>query len=74
MNLILFVFFYCTSIIMVIDLLADTDILLMIKRVIRVGMCHITHRYAKANNAYIWEVNNFYSWEMLQNFPVNRFK
>ena len=43
-------FFYCTSIIMAIDLLADTDILLMVKRVIRGGICHATHRDAKANN------------------------
>ena len=32
------------------DLLADIDMLLMVEKGIRGGICHYIHRYAKANN------------------------
>ena len=35
------------------DLLTDIDMLLRVEKGIRGGMCHITHKYAKANNQYI---------------------
>ena len=55
-----------------IRLLTDISMLLMIGRGIRVGICHATHQYVKANNKYMkdydknkessylkfWDVNN----------------
>ena len=56
------------------DLLLDTDMLLMVEKGIRWGTCHFIYRYAKVNNKYIkdydknkessyiqyWHVNNLY--------------
>ena len=36
-----------------IELLMDVDVLLMVEKGIRGGMCHAVHRYVKANNKYM---------------------
>ena len=70
------------------DLLTDTDILLMVEKGMRGGLCHAIHRYAKANNKYMkdydknkessylkyWEVNNLYGRAMSQKLLVDGFK
>ena len=70
------------------ELLTDIDILLMVERGIRGGICHAIHQYGKANNKYMidhdknkessylkyWNVNNLYGWAMSQKLPVNKFE
>ena len=36
-----------------IELLTDINLLLMVEKGIRRGICHAIHRYAKANNKYV---------------------
>ena len=70
------------------ELLTDYDMLLMVEKGIRGGICHSIHRYAKANNKYMknynnneetsyiqyLDANNLYGWAMSKKLPVNGFK
>ena len=69
------------------ELITDYDMLLMIEKGIRDGICQAIHRYAKANNKYLknydkniesylkyLDGNNLYGWAMSQKLPVNGFK
>ena len=70
-------------------LLTDIDMLLMVERGIRGGICQAIHHYAKANNPYMgskynkskansylmyWDANNLYGWAMSQKLPTHGFK
>ena len=70
------------------ELITDVDILLMIEKRIRGGICYAIHKYAKANNkdiiyydenkeiSYVLhlDANNLYGWAMSQKLPVDGFK
>ena len=70
------------------ELLTDLDMLLMVEKGIRRGICHAIHRYAKANNKYMINYNkdeeesffqyldakNLYVWAMSQKLPLGGFK
>ena len=70
------------------ELLTDINMLLMVEKGTRDGICQAIHRYAKENNKYMknydknkessyieyLDVNNLYEWAMSQNLPVNGFK
>ena len=70
------------------ELITDYDMILMIEKGIRGGICQATRRYAKVNNKYMknynkniepsfieyLDVNNLYGWAMSQKLPVNDFK
>ena len=70
------------------ELITDNDILLMIEKGIRGGICQATHRYAKANNKYMknydktnessyikyLDANNLYGWGISQKLLVNSLK
>ena len=67
------------------ELLTDFSMLPMVKKGIRGGIRHATHKYAKANNKYMKNYhkniessyflylheNNLYGWGMPQKLPVN---
>ena len=69
------------------DLLTDIDMLFMVEKRIREGICHSIYQYAKANNKYrkdydknkeslyiqYWDVNNLCGWAISQKLPVNIF-
>ena len=68
------------------ELITDIDMLLMVEKGIREGICNTIHWYGKANNKYMkdydkgkessylkyWDVNNLYGLAMLQKLPVNK--
>ena len=70
------------------ELLTDYDILLMVEKSIRGGICQVIYRCAKAYNKYMsnhdkrkiisylmyLDANNLYGWEMSLKLPVNGFK
>ena len=70
------------------ELLTNYDMLLMVEKGIRGGICHSIHQYAKANNNYMknynnneessyiqyLDANNLYGWAMSKKLPVNGFK
>ena len=70
------------------ELLTNNDMLLMVEKGTRGGICPAIHRYAKANNKYMenynknttssylayLDANNFYGWAMSQKFPTNGFE
>ena len=70
------------------ELLTGIDMLLMVEKGIRGGICQAIHRCAKINNKYMKNYNkdiissylmyldasNLYGWGMSQKLPVNGFK
>ena len=69
------------------ELLTNNDMLLMVEKGTRGGICQTIHRYAKANNKYMknfdkdiesylvyLDASNLYGWAMSQKLPVNGFK
>ena len=70
------------------ELLTDVDMLLTVEKGIRGGICHVIHRYAKANNKYMkkydknkessciqyLDADNLYEWAMSQKLLVDGFK
>ena len=70
------------------DFLTDVDMLLMVEKGIKGGICHSIYRYVKANDKYMkdydknkelsyikyWNLNNLYGWAMSQKLPVNNFE
>ena len=70
------------------ELLANYDMLLMVEKGLRSGICQATHRYAKSNNKYMKnynksiessylahsDANNLYGWAMSQKLPINGFE
>ena len=73
---------------MELELLTDYDMLLMVQKGIRGGICHSIQRNAKANNKYkknynsneessyiqYLDANNLYGWAMSKKLPTNGFK
>ena len=69
------------------ELLTDVDMLSMVEKGIREGICRAIHRYAKVNNKYMkdynkveeesffeyLDANNLYGWAMSEPLPVDGF-
>ena len=53
------------------ELLTDSDMLMMIEKGIRGGMCQARHRYAKANNKYIKSYNENIESSFLEYLDAN---
>ena len=65
------------------ELITDCDMFMMVEKGVRGGICHVIHRYAKANNKYVknydesikssyieyLDANNLYGWAMSQKLP-----
>ena len=70
------------------ELLSDADMLLMVEKGIRGGICDAIHNHEEANNKYMKnynkdeeslflqypDANNFYGWAMSQKLPAGGFK
>ena len=70
------------------ELITDVDMLLMIEKRIRGGICHSVYRHAKANNKYMkiydknnessyiiyMDANNLYGYAMSKKLPVDGFE
>ena len=70
------------------ELLTDINMLLIVEKRLRGGICDSIHRYAKANNKCMknhdkdmesshikyLDANNLYGWAMSQKLPVNGFE
>ena len=70
------------------ELITDCDMFMMVEKGVRGGICHVIHRYAKANNKYVknydqsikssyieyLDAKNVYGWAMSQKLPVDGFK
>ena len=54
-------------------LLADVDMLLMVEKGIRGGICHAIHKYAKANNKYMKNCNKNKESSYIQYLDTNNF-
>ena len=53
------------------ELLIDVDMLLMVEKGIRGGICHAIYRYAKANNKYMNNYNKYKEESFLQYLDAN---
>ena len=70
------------------ELLSDIDMLIMLEKGIRGGICHAIYRYTKAINKYMKnydknmkssfleyvDANNLYGWAMSKKLPIGNFK
>ena len=68
--------------------MTDVNMLLMVEKGIRAGICHAIHRYTEENNKYIknhnkikdssylmyFDANNLYGWAMSQKLQIDTFK
>ena len=69
------------------ELLTDIDMLLIVGKSTRGGICQAIHQYANAIKKYMkhydknkescylkyWDVNNLYGWAMSLKLPINKF-
>ena len=53
------------------DLLTDMDMLLIVEKGIRGGICHSIFRYAKANNKYLKNYDKNKEWSYIQYWNAN---
>ena len=53
------------------ELLSDVDVLLMVEKGIRGGICHAVYQYAKANKKYMRDYNKNKESSYLKHWDVN---